>query len=117
MARFGWLVLGWGAVALGLIGVVLPGLPTTVFLILAAFAFGRSSPRARAWLIGHRAFGPAILDWEDRGAIAPRAKRLAVLTMIAVFVLSLVFGAPSWVLVLQAVCLTGAAAFVITRPE
>ena len=117
MARFGWMVLGWGAVALGLVGVVVPGLPTTVFLILAAFAFGKSSPRARAWLVGHRTFGPSILDWEERGAISPRAKRLAVVTMIAVFVLSVLFHAPVWVLVLQAVCLTGAAAFVLTRPD
>ena len=117
MARFGWIVLGWGAVALGLIGVVLPGLPTTVFLIVAAFAFGKGSPRARAWLVEHDLFGPPIRDWEERGAISPRAKRLAAVTMAAVFALSLILGLKLWVLIVQAVCLAGAATFVLTRPD
>lgn len=117
MTKFFFLVLGWGAVALGVIGVVLPGLPTTPFLLLAAFAFGKGSPRARAWLIEHGHFGPLIQDWEERGAIAPRAKFFAVTMMVSLFVMSLLIGVPLWVLGLQAVFMGGAAIFVLTRPS
>lgn len=117
MTRIGFMFLGWGAVALGLIGVVLPGLPTTVFLIVAAYAFGKASPRARAWLVDHAHLGPPIRDWEERGAISPRAKRLAVIMMAAVFVLSIVMSVPTWALVLQGTALIGAASFVLTRPD
>jgi uncharacterized membrane protein YbaN (DUF454 family) len=49
--------------ALGLIGVVVPGMPTTVFILLAAWAAARSSPRLHAWLLGHRIFGPLLHNW------------------------------------------------------
>lgn len=117
MTRIGFLILGWGAVALGLIGVVLPGLPTTVFLIVAAYAFGKASPRARAWLVDHAHLGPPIRDWEERGAISARAKMLAVTMMAAVFALSLILGVATWVLIVQGLCLLGAATFVLSRPD
>ena len=117
MSKYFYIVLGWCAVALGLIGVVLPVLPTTPFLLVAAFAFGKGSPRARAWLIDHAHFGPAIQDWEDRGAISRRAKTLAVSMMSLVFIISLIMGAPIWVLVMQGVLMGAGAAFVLTRPD
>src|SRR5690606_8396288 len=58
-----WLTFGLVCVGLALAGVVLPLLPATPFLLLAAFAFTRSSPRLHAWLLGHRHFGPLIEDW------------------------------------------------------
>ena len=65
---------------------------TTVFLLLAAYCFARSSPTLHDWLLGHRILGPFILNWQDYGAISARAKLLAVATMgatlAAVFVLS-----------------------------
>ncbi len=117
MGKLFYIALGWGAVALGLLGVVLPVLPTTPFLLVAAFAFGKSSPRARAWLIDHAHFGPAIADWEERGAISRRAKTLAVSMMSLVFVASLVMGAPWGVLAAQALLMGAGAAFVLTRPD
>lgn len=117
MSRIAYLILGWTAVALGLIGVVLPGLPTTVFGIIAAFAFGKASPRARAWLMNHAHLGPSIRDWEERGAISRRAKRLAVVMMIAMFVLSVVLGLAAWVLVVQALGMGAGAAYILTRPD
>lgn len=117
MKRIGYLALGWGAVALGLLGVALPGLPTTPFLLVAAFAFGRSSPRLRLWIEDHSVFGPPIRDWEDRGAIARRAKILAVSMMGLVLLISLVLGLPFWALALQALCMGGAALFILTRPD
>ncbi|SPF75848.1 Inner membrane protein YbaN [Aliiroseovarius pelagivivens] len=117
MGKFFYLALGWSAVALGLLGVILPVLPTTPFLLVAAFAFGNSSPRARAWLIDHAHFGPAIRDWEERGAISRRAKTLAVSMMTLVLVVSLILGAPWWVVLAQVLLMGAGAAFILTRPD
>lgn len=76
-----WWLLAWTALVLGLIGVVLPGLPTTPFVLLAAYAAARGSPRLAAWLHRHRQFGPLIRDWQAHGAVSRRAKWLATLTM------------------------------------
>lgn len=117
MHRHLFTLLGWLAVGLGLIGVVLPVLPTVPFIILAAFLFARGSPAAREWLLEHRHFGPHITAWEERGSISRRAKMLAVTSMIAVFAVSSVLGVPGWVMAIQGLCLTGAALFVLTRPD
>ncbi|MCK0169918.1 YbaN family protein [Aliiroseovarius sp. S1123] len=117
MGKYFYLTLGWCAVALGLLGVILPVLPTTPFLLVAAFAFGNSSPRARAWLIDHAHFGPAIQDWEERGAISRRAKTLATSMMTLVLVVSLILGAPWWVVSAQVLLMGAGAAFILTRPD
>ena len=112
-----WLGVGWLCVALGAAGAVLPILPTTPFLLLAAYAFARSSPRVHAWLMEHKLFGPPIRDWREQGAISAPAKRLAVSSMAAVLVLSVLFGVARSVLIIQAVVLIGAATFILTRPS
>ena len=117
MGRHLSLGLGWLAVGLGLIGVVLPVLPTVPFMILAAFLFTKGSPRARAWLVDHAHFGPHIRRWEETGGISRRGKLLAVGSMAAVFALSLALGLSGWVLAVQAGCMGPAALFVWTRPE
>ena len=117
MARAFWFSIGIIALVLGGIGVVLPVLPTTPFVILAAFAFGKSSPRFEAWLLSSATFGPMIADWRETGSIAPRFKAIACGMMGAVFLLSLAMGVPGRVLVIQAVCLGGAAAFILSRPS
>lgn len=112
-----WAITGWTALALGAIGLLLPVMPTTPFIILAAFAFGKSSPRLRHWLETHPVFGPPILDWETKGAIAPRHKAVATGMMSVTFVTSLILALPAHVLAIQAVCLGGAALYVLTRPS
>lgn len=112
-----WFVIGVCALLLGLIGVVLPVLPSTPFVILAAFAFGKSSLRMRAFLLNHRLFGPMILDWETHGAIAPRYKRIAFTLMGAAFLFSVLTGVKPIVLIVQALCMGGAAGYIATRPN
>jgi len=68
-------------IVLAVIGVILPGMPTTVFVIGAAWAATRSSPRLHAWLLAHRIFGPSLRNWEDGGRMTRRAKWAATIAM------------------------------------
>ncbi|MCK7594042.1 YbaN family protein [Pseudomarimonas salicorniae] len=76
-----WIALAGLFLALGLIGVLLPGLPTTPFVLLAAWAAARGSPRLHGWLLRHPLFGPMISDWQRGGAVHRRAKWAASATM------------------------------------
>lgn len=117
LSRSVWLLCGFLALGLGILGIVLPVLPTTPLVILAAFCFSRSSPRLAAWLENDPRFGPMIRDWRANGAIRPRHKAMAVGMMAAAFGLSLWLGLPGHVLAIQIICLGGAAWFVLTRPD
>lgn len=115
--RFLWAGLGILSVGLAVIGAVLPLLPTVPFLLLAAFFFSRSSPRLHNWLLSHRTFGPLIEDWQRSGVIRPRAKRLATLSIVAVFGLSVALDVKTTVLMIQAVVLGCVLIFLWTRPS
>ena len=116
-ARLTWLAVGIVAIALGALGVVLPLLPTTPFVLVAAFAFANSSDRLHAWLVDHNVFGELIVNWRRHGAISRPAKVASVLSMAAVLVVSLVLDVPASVLVVQAVILSICALFVVSRPS
>ncbi|MDH4051959.1 MAG: YbaN family protein [Rubrivivax sp.] len=75
--RWFWLLAGAAALVLGVIGIFLPLLPTTPFVLLAAFCFTRGSPRCEAWLLGHPRLGPIVRDWRATRAVPWRAKLLA----------------------------------------
>src|SRR5690606_12798071 len=81
----GWLALGLMLVGLGFIGAFVPLMPTTIFLILAAACFTRSSPRLEAWLLNHLPFGPTRRAWRAGGAVPRRAKIAACLGMAVGF--------------------------------
>jgi len=79
---FLWRALALLCVALGLIGVVLPGMPTVVFMLVAAWAGARGWPRLESWLLDHPRYGPPILHWRERGAISRRGKCAASTMML-----------------------------------
>jgi uncharacterized membrane protein YbaN (DUF454 family) len=114
--RLFWLTIGLVSLALAAVGVLLPLLPTTPFVILAAFCFMKSSQRLHDWLVSHRVFGPMIVDWREYGAISRPAKRVAIASMGAVFVLSVALNVPDWVLAVQAPVLAACMWFVGSRP-
>jgi len=115
--RVFWFTLGLFSLILGAIGIFLPLLPTVPFLLLAAFGFARSSERLHGWLLSHPTFGPPIESWRERGAIGPRAKRVATVSILATFALSLVLGVAGLVLAIQAVTLGAVSIFIWTRPN
>lgn len=82
-----WRTLAVACVALGLVGVVVPGLPTVPFLLVAAWAGGKGWPALERWLLEHPRHGPAIRRWRDHRAVPRRAKWLASATMIVSVVL------------------------------
>lgn len=115
--RIVWAGLGVLSVALGLIGVVLPLLPTVPFMLLAAFCFARSSERLHGWLLAHPTFGPPIVEWQERGAINLRGKRFATVSIALVFGISLALGLRWQILGIQAVTLCCVLIFIWSRPS
>lgn len=93
--RWAWWLLAYTSLGLGIIGIVVPGLPTVPFVLLSAFAAARGSERLHAKLLAHRQFGPMIRDWQAHGAVSRRAKRLAV-SMMAVCAVIMMLTSPKW---------------------
>lgn len=115
--RAGWLLLGLLFVALGLVGTVLPLMPTTVFLILAAGCFARSSPKLESWLLEHPKFGPTLRAWRAEHAIPRSAKIAACLGMTGGFVIFVLAAHPHLVpALIVAALLAGCAAWIVSRP-
>ena len=118
MKRHGFFALGALLVVFGFIGIFLPVLPTTPFLILAAACFARSSPRLEAWLLDHPRFGPVLREWRKNGAIPRRAKALACFGMAAGYALFWFGSRPSLPLgAVVAALMIGAAIYVLSRPS
>jgi uncharacterized membrane protein YbaN (DUF454 family) len=113
-----YLLVGLASVGLGMVGVVVPGLPTTVFLLIALWCFAKASPRMERWLRTHAVLGPFIHNWEQERAVPRSAKVLAGTTMLASVLLAwLGFGIPGWAVVLMSVTLGAVFGYIVTRPE
>jgi uncharacterized membrane protein YbaN (DUF454 family) len=116
--RFVYIAIGCVMVTLGVIGIFLPLMPTTIFLLAAAWAFAKSSPRLEAWLLNHRHLGPPIRDWREWGAVPVRAKILAVSMMGASLAYMLWSpDIPLYVKAISALLLGGCATYILTRPS
>lgn len=113
-----WLSLGLLLVLLGFIGALVPLMPTTIFLILAAACFARSSPRLETWLLTHRRFGSTLRAWREDGAIGPRAKMMACVGIAVGYVLFWSGAQPRLLIgLLVALPMAACAAFIVTRPS
>lgn len=111
------LAAAWLCVGIGVIGIFLPVLPTTPFMILAAGLFARSSPRFEQWLLDHPRFGQPLIDWRREGAISRKAKVASVSLMAVSYGVVLAFGPPQlWLKLGIGGILIACAAFVLTRP-
>ncbi len=109
--------LGWFAVALGAIGLFVPLLPTTPFLILAAWCFDRSSPRLHAWLLRQPLLGPLLCDWRAHGVIRLRAKVASTALLLAFAAVPVLKGnVPPWALFAMAAVIAAVLAFIWSRP-
>ena len=93
-----WLMVALGSVfvALAAVGVVLPGIPTTPFLLLASYFFLRSSPALHRRLAASKTFGPILRDWDEHRGLRPGVKRFALAACTAAVVLSIAFGGLPW---------------------
>lgn len=105
------------ATGLGMVGVILPLLPTTPFLIVAVWAAGKSSPRLELWLLEHPQFGPLLKGWRDRGAIPLFAKYLAGLMLTSSWLVLWLLNMKTGVLIFLAVFFSALMTYIISRPN
>ena len=110
-----WATAGALALVTGLVGIFVPLLPTTPFVLLAAFCFSRGSERCERWLLEHPRFGPMVCDWRERRAVPLRAKQLATV-MMALGSLWAAFTLPARVAWLPAVVCTAVAVWLWRLP-
>jgi uncharacterized membrane protein YbaN (DUF454 family) len=113
-----YFLLGWCFFGLGAVGVVVPGLPTTPFMLLALWAFSKSSQRFHDWLYAHRLFGPPLQQWRSHRVIPRKAKLLAVVTMAVSFVyLAFFTELTGWLKALIGLVMLYGAAFILSKPS
>ncbi|MGR4066379.1 YbaN family protein [Halomonas sp. LR3S48] len=116
-SRLAWLTLAYGCIGLGAVGAVLPLLPTTPFLLLAAWAAPKGSPRLARWLWQHPRLGPILQAWQLQRAVPRHAKRMAAILLALSWLILWVSGASGYVLGATAAIFCCVAAFVWTRPD
>ncbi|QQQ02093.1 YbaN family protein [Lysobacter enzymogenes] len=115
--RWAWWLLAYASLGLGIVGIVVPGLPTVPFVLLSAYAAARGSQRLHARLLAHRQFGPMIRDWQAHGAVSRRAKRLAV-SMMALCAAIMFLTSPKWWMAATGTAIMAAVAIWLwRRPE
>ena len=83
--KYLYIYLGFIFVGLGSIGIIIPGIPTTPFILLAAWLFSKSSPKFENWLLNHKIFGPLIINWKLYRGISKNSKMYAIITVIITF--------------------------------
>ncbi|MGX1173415.1 YbaN family protein [Pseudomonas sp. R151218B TE3479] len=110
-------LLAYTSLAIGLVAIVVPGLPTTEFILLAAWAATRSSPRLSAWLESHRLFGPMLHNWRNGKVIPRRAKVAATVSMLLCAGLMLVMLDHGWPVCLALAGMGLGNLWIWSRPE
>lgn len=117
MARYTALVLAYLFLILAIVGVVLPGVPTVPFLLLAAWFSAKGSERLHRWLYEHPTFGKLLIDWETQKAISRKSKVIAVIMLVVSWVVMYQHLDSIWGLAGLALFFTAVATYLISRPE
>ncbi len=115
--RLIYLSIGWIFTALGFVGAFLPFLPTTPFLLVAVWAFSKSSPKLRRWLFSHPKFGHHLKNWFEKGAIDRKAKILSLSFMGISLGISIIISENIYMPIALAVLMLLVATFIVTRPS
>ncbi len=116
LIRLLWLIAGLVLAGIGLVGLLLPVMPGTVFLIMALACFARSSPRLETWFLNHKRFGSTLRQWRATGAIPTKAKALALSMMAGSLAVMGLAGLSGLTIAFAAAPMAAAAAFIVTRP-
>jgi len=112
------LSLGHLFLVLGIIGAFLPVLPTTPFLLLAAFCYSKSSQKLHDWILNHKYFGPSIRNWHEHGIISKKAKAIAAITLVLVMSLRIpTLNVHLAIKIFANLILLGVLWFVLSRPS
>ena len=117
IARLLFGLLAYVSLGIGLVAIVVPGLPTTEFILLAAWAATKSSPRLSAWLENHRLFGPILFNWRNGKIIARRAKISATVSMLLCALLMLLTLDHGWPIYLTIAGMSLGNLWIWSRPE
>lgn len=114
-----WLLLALALVclALAIVGIFLPMLPTVPFVLLAAWAASLSSPRLSRWLDNHPLFGKPLYEWRRHGVVRRRAKWAATVAMAISATACIVLLRAHWSALLAVACMAGVLAWLWRRPE
>lgn len=115
--RWPFAALAYTCLGLAVAGVVLPGLPTVPFLLVAAWAASRGSDRLSTWIDEHRHFGPLLRDWREQRAIPRRAKLTGVALLVLSWTLILLRSDVPWLIVATGLFFAAMAVFLLSRPE
>ncbi|AZN35572.1 TonB family protein [Iodobacter ciconiae] len=115
--RWGYTLLGWLMVVLGIIGAILPVMPTTVFLLIALACFSKSSPKFEQWLLQHPYFGASLRAWRSHRLVPRRAKISACTGMLLGLIILAFTSTPSWVIAGVAACELLVAIYLIRHPS
>lgn len=117
VGRLPWVCLTWVCIGLGSAGLVLPLLPTTPFILIAAWAAPKASPRLSRWLDQHPVFGPSLYAWRTQRAIPRKAKIVSIILLLSSWWILFFLGTHKGVLSALAILFLGVIVFMLTRPD
>lgn len=112
-----YIFLGLLFLVLGFIGLLLPVIPTTPFILVSVWFFARSSKKLENWLVNHKIFGKSIRDWKEKGAISKKAKMSAIPLILFSFSTTIYFSELFYLNLFLAFLGISISTFIITRPS